>query len=229
MKEVIDMLKTDAKILSQEERTIVFNNLMEEAIKKSTTSQERRENVEMVNSLMRMSMRNKEDGSTLSIPKQRKEGQMDSSLMGQNSVSKNNLNEEPSVKITFGPAPRPTHSFSPVPTTAMPTTGTTTLENFQEILRETQNQTILEDKIVDMIIDDPDTVVETVSNILQNVNKKEPSRTEVLKAIETDPLGMTVALSDMMIQRGGMNKKVPKKKLNQKVLYSNVMQMIILY
>lgn len=87
----------------------------------------------------------------------------------------------------------------------------TTTEKFKEMLRETENKNEMEDEIMGMIIEDPDTVIETFSGMFEHGNEKEQVETkqELSHMIEKDPLGVTVAFTDLMLKQNELMKVNP--------------------
>ena len=195
----------------------MLDSLMNRAETESASEQQRRENVEMVDSLLRVFLRSnaerakdmqkarKQTNANKPNPVQeiRKEilaVEEDETLL-MNKLRGDGRKDE-DVKATFGPA------LPPAKTTTSTTTMATSTERFKEILHETgDDKDAMEDEIMGMILEDPDTVVETISGMFEH---SDATRQELAEMIEKDPVGVTVAFSDLMMKHNEIMKLQPE-------------------
>ena len=278
MKKVTSLLRKTGFEMPEQEAKEMLDDLMTKAKGISNTDDERREKVEMVDSLVRMFMRSnaeraRKQQQMVRMPKtnpvEEQNKRVRENLAEQSAKLTNNDNamaepedyEEDFTHVLFskvnahsGPRDHFEHLLNP-PTTIRPKLFTTMGPNFEplqgipenslskpslfkdsdvslpsiprsttqgnpdtqterftEILRETASKDQMEDNIMDMIIEDPVTVVEVLSNMFDHETEKEKSeqKQELEKLIDKDPLGVTVAFSDLVMKQKEIMKSKPE-------------------
>ncbi len=102
--------------------------------------------------------------------------------------------------------PRSTTPASPPATAADVAQDAAVTEAFVQDLRDSTDKAELEDSIMNMIIRDPEVVVETLTGMFEHEDdaSEERTRADLQAMIAKDPIGVTVAFSDLVLKQNEM-------------------------
>ncbi len=108
------------------------------------------------------------------------------------------VTDRPSLEDNFSKGSLPSVPRSTTPPSSTSLRPASSEEKFTEQLRSTVNKAKLERQIMNMIISDPDTVVDTFSDMFEHTtDNEEEARVELTAMIKRDPMGVAVTFSDL--------------------------------